>query len=261
MKRLLNFGYWDGDVELCWELQGIGWDGVRCMPPLTPLAVTPPAGSVIITGDANAIPSYPPNISIEVGNEPNGGGGGGIGLMSPSAYAALCRACIAQAMPRQIPVWIGALETVQATGGLTAALSYLSEVLGLIGDVPFGVTWHRYPDTTTVTDPLAGYPTREAEVQALLRVVGNRPWAVSEFAPPTYYETRRWWFWTQRHWYTDVQVASFDAYEYAFWARMGASWVARYAINEDPLMRGIRTAQSVWKACAHLNALPTLYGS
>lgn len=185
---------------------------------------------------------------LEVGNEPD------LQRETVPAYAARVMQ-VWRAASAYTPVWAGAVSNLNQRG-----LSYLRElVLFLPQDV--GVTVHRYPHDTWYasgpTVPHAGFPSRESEVAQLRALLRGRPWGVSEFGYHTAARPRGWgpFRLPSRRW-TDAEVRHHVAWEWAFWARQGATFAALYQINDGPSdtaehRYGIRTAAGgTWKPVA-----------
>jgi hypothetical protein len=85
----------------------------------------------------------------------------------------------------------------------------------------------------------------------LLRVVGGRPWGVSEFGYHTGPQKTGWWFWTRRWQWTDTQVAAFARADWLRWKAAGAEFACWYQVGDgpvDPYRYGIRAFDGSWKS-------------
>jgi len=178
-----------------------------------------------------------PTLDVEVLNEPD------LTRISPEAYADQVNAVYTLAGRHR--VWAGSLSNL-----IPKRLAWLARVLALVPpDV--GVTVHRYPRKTYGPEaPQEGFRSRFAEVSRLREVVGARPWGVSEVGYHEASETRGWWFWKKHVQWSEMQIASFARWEFAFWANAGAQFAVWYQIGDgpvDPYRYGIRTFDGRWK--------------
>ncbi|MGE3276713.1 MAG: hypothetical protein AB7O67_16500 [Vicinamibacterales bacterium] len=190
----------------------------------------------------------PAGTAVELENEPD--------LNGPSAteYAERAREAIQIAHARGLRLWVGAVSNLNRRG-----LDYLAAVVGAIPARGVGVTVHRYPHGSDAMTPHDGFASRDAEVAALRRIIGDRPWGVSEFGYHTAPRRRLAWlpWWTTR--WTDAEVGRFVAWEWAFWRRQGARFAVLYQLNDGPTEAaedryGIRTVDGAWKPSACLFA-------
>jgi len=179
-----------------------------------------------------------PTLDLEVLNEPDLTG------MLPEAYAAQVNAVYATVAGRH-RIWAGSLSNL-----IPKRLAWLARVLALVPP-QVCVSVHRYPKNgATPNAPQEGFKTRAAEMDALRRVVGTRPWGVSEFGYHTGPQRTGHWFWTKRWQWTDTQVAAFARAEWLLWRNAGAQWACWYQIGDgpvDPYRYGIRTFDGRWK--------------
>jgi hypothetical protein len=161
----------------------------------------------------------------------------------PETYAAQVNAVYACSGHHRI--WCGSLSNL-----IPKRLAWLARVLALVPpDVC--VTVHRYPRKTYGPDaPQEGFGTRDAEMAALRRVVGARPWGCSEFGYHTASETSGHWWWKRRRQWTDTQVAAFARVDWLRWNAAGAQFACWYQVNDgpvDPYCYGIRAFDGRWK--------------
>jgi len=195
---------------------------------------------LIIRPDQAAWLPDTPMLDVEVRNEPDLTG------VSPEAYAAQVNAVYATVAGRH-RVWAGSLSNLIPT-----RLAWLARVLALVPP-QVCVTVHRYPKNgATPNDAQQGFKTRAAEMAALRRVVGTRPWGVSEFGYHTGPQRTGWWFWTKRWQWTDTQVAAFARAEWLLWRNAGAQFAVWYQVGDpppmtDPYLYGIRAFDGTWK--------------
>ena len=180
-----------------------------------------------------------PMLDVEVLNEPDLTG------ISPEAYAAMVNAVYPVA--RHHRIWAGSLSNL-----IPKRLAWLARVLALVPpDVC--VTVHRYPKNGAMPNaPQEGFKTRDAEMDTLRRVVGNRPWGCSEFGYHTGPQKTGWWFWTRRWSWTDTQVAAFARADWLRWNAAGAQFAVWYQVGDpppmtDPYLYGIRAFDGTWK--------------
>ena len=193
---------------------------------------------LIIRPDQAAWLPDTPMLDVEVRNEPDLTG------VSPEAYAAQVNAVYATVAGRH-RAWAGSLSNLIPT-----RLAWLARVLALVPP-QVCVTVHRYPRKTYGPDaPQEGFRSRFAEVSRLREVVGARPWGVSEVGYHEASETRGWWFWKKHVQWSEMQIASFARWEFAFWANAGAQFAVWYQIGDgpvDPYRYGIRAFDGTWK--------------
>ena len=156
--------------------------------------------------------AVPAGVDVEFMNEPD------LTAISPEEYAA-------EAMAIQEArgwVWAGSISNLNDHG-----FDYLRRMLAAAPGLR-RISIHRYPRNLDVNAPQSGFPSREAEIVALRRLIGDREWGVSEFG----YHTGREHWWRRR--LTDYQVAERVEWEWRFWRRMGATFATLYQINDGP---------------------------
>lgn len=201
---------------------------------------------VVIVRDGSQVPSLPRGINVELRNEDDGD-------LAPAAYAALVPAFVAECHAHDCRPWIGVISNLDEN-----SLAWLQDVLRMLPPTgAFGVSVHRYPNGRHAATPHRGFTSREAEVAVLRRIIGDCPFAVTEFgystAPQKHAGWRGWFGLTWR--WSDADVATHTAYEWAFWARHGATFAIAYALNDGPgdgvLDRyGYRRGDGRWKPVA-----------
>ncbi len=226
-------------------IRGRGVDGVRLdLRGMTPedareaIQEAYAAGlEVLALVDVRQLPWVPPGTAVELGNEPDLSG------PEPAEYAGQIRAAVVLAQERRLRLWVGAVSNLNRRG-----LDYLAAVIEAVPAAGVGITVHRYPTGPGATTPHDGFLGRADEVVALRRLIGARPWGVSEFG----YHTgprRRWsWFpWWTTCW-SDAEVAQHVAWEWEFWRTQGARFAVLYQLNDGPTAQpidryGIRTRE------------------
>jgi len=193
---------------------------------------------LIIRPEQAAWLSDAPMLDLEVLNEPDLTG------IAPVAYAAQVNNVYMINGGRH-RIWAGSLSNL-----IPSRLVWLARALALVPS-QVGVTVHRYPKNgATPNEPQQGFKTRDAEMDALRRVVGNRPWGCSEFGYHTGPQKTGWWFWTKRWQWTDTQVAAFARVDWLRWNAAGAQFACWYQVNDgpvDPYCYGIRAFDGRWK--------------
>jgi hypothetical protein len=169
---------------------------------LEPLIVVSSVGEALLV---------PPGIPVEYLNEPD------LTSVSPEVYARDALT-IQRARGR---CWAGCISNLNDRG-----LAYLTKVLAAAPELE-RISVHRYPRPGgNVHKAHAGFDSREFEVEALKRIVGDRAFGVSEFG----YHTGKDSWWRPR--LTDYQVAERVEWEWRFWRRMGAEFATLYQIND-----------------------------
>ena len=199
---------------------------------------------LIIRPDQAAWMPVGPALDVEVLNEPDLAGWGA------ADYAATITD-VWRVLGGRHRLWTGGVSNCTSK-----TLVWLLQVLQRL-PVDIGASVHRYPKNgATPSAPQEGFKTRTAEMDYLLRVVGGRPWGVSEVGYHTAEQRTGWWFWTRRWHWTDTQVAAFVASELTWWKHAGAAFCVVYQINDDlgdtnPADRfGIRRRDGSWKPVA-----------
>lgn len=180
---------------------------------------------------------------LEILNEPDLHG------WRPHDYAAAVRE-VAHTLDGRHRLWAGCVSNCSSV-----KLAWLRNV---VGELPLevGLTVHRYPKNGgRPTDAQVGFRSREAEVEAIRALAGDRPWGCSEFGFHNGEQRTGWWLWTKRWHWTDDQVAAFVRQEWELWALAGASFAVLYQLNDGqsghPLDRyGIRRLDGSWKPSA-----------
>lgn len=251
-----GFGYRIGTETLA-DVRRLGCDGVRidCQP-LAPFEVRVMAEEVLAAGlkvlvivrEAAQLEHLPPDIDIEVGNEPDLNG------PPPRIYAEQVRAVRDAAVAKGLRTWAGVVSNLNTRG-----FDYLEMLVPLL-PLDVRITVHRYPHDQCFAQgfevPHPGFASRDEEVATLKRLIGVRPWGVSEFGyhtarrPIKCYGVRL----GSRRW-TDVDVAEQVRREWLFWQGQGATFAVLYQLNdgdEDVALSryGIRRTDGTWKPVA-----------
>jgi hypothetical protein len=200
------------------------------------------------------------NLDVEWQNEPDGSAS----WIDPVDYAAQVPPFLDACARVGARPWIGAISNLHRD-----ALKWLRKMwAALPGPLSpeVGVTSHRYhaPYPCDVWTPHEGFASRDDEVAALLGIIGDRPWAISEFGYHTAPQLKKTWlpkWWPGNSWrWTDVQVAGNVAQEWVYWRERGAVFAVLYQINDGPTdtredRYGIRYYNEVdpfdWKAVAY----------
>jgi len=134
-------------------------------------------------------------------------------------------------------------------------LDYLREMFatGVIPDEA-EVAVHRYPHDGEPMKPHTGFRIREEEVDELLRIIGRRPFHVTEYGHASYQYRGRFT--------DDADIAEYYEQEVEFWRQQGAASLYLYQINSgryaneasDDEKRmatyGIRNVSGQWKPIA-----------
>ncbi len=180
--------------------------------------------------------TYLPELAwAEALSEPNLG-------WSAGTYAQYVEPMVAEAKGLNITLWCGSVANLY-----THDLKWLKEVLDRVPDISH-VAVHRYPDSDL--NPVAPKPrhgSREAEMEALLQVIGKRAWICSEFG----------YHGAPSPGLTEEEQADRIAYDFDLYERYGASAAVLYQYQDapvgaedydDPIARyGLRTAEGRWK--------------
>ncbi|MGE0460888.1 MAG: hypothetical protein AB7Q16_05925 [Vicinamibacterales bacterium] len=173
----------------------------------------------------------------------------------PDEYRRLLLEFHAAATARGLHVWAGVISNLNTRG-----LEWLANARPDLWPADVGVAIHWYPHGDGPHVPHPGFRSRDHEVDVFQRVIGARPWIVSEFG---YHTARRRV--TRRIWgfdipvgytrWTDGEVARHVSVEWAFWERRGAVGAALFQLNDGPLDTmehrfGIRRVDGGWKPVA-----------
>lgn len=251
LQQIASLGFTQVRLDL---LEAGGWSAARQITAardagLSPLVIVRDSIQVRDLGGILA------GCDVELRNEPDGPIGGNL---SPGVYAALVptfafECHLAGAMP-----WVGAVGNLAED-----PLTWLQRMLAALpaAVTSFGVTVHRYPNGNLWSRAHEGFGSREHEVLKLRNLIGDRPWACSEFGYTTAPQLKRKWLprWLPGNTWalTDAQVADNVTHEWDFWRRHGARFAVLYQINDGPNPKdkehrfGIRTLDGRWKPVAH----------
>ena len=195
------------------------------------------------------VPASSTYCGVEVLNEPNVGN-----QFTPDTYVEHALPIIEAALTRGLTPWVGGIYNTHKE-----SQAWLAEVLRRLPDnLQVGVTVHRYPWGSTWQSPAKGFATREAETVALLQVIGDRPFGVSEFG---FTEERlcKWRFsWRfpflrrECQEWSSHDVLTLIRQEFAWWESYGAQFAVVYQLNNGPIgsaeQYGMRTfPEGLWK--------------
>lgn len=198
-----------------------------------------------IVREAAQLHYLPTGTNVELMNEPDLNG------PTPAVYESAVHAISRHAEGAGLHLWAGCVSNLNARG-----FRYLREAGIDEWPASVAVSVHRYPNGDTPTTPHSGFRSRKHEVETLRALIGTRPWGVSEVGYHT--GNRAGWLdrllGRKRQW-TDDQVAAHVAWEWAFWAEMGATGAVLYQLNDGltsaTLDRyGIRRLDGTWKPVA-----------
>lgn len=183
-------------------------------------------------------------VHVEIRSEPDIWPDG----ISPHDYRMKIEAAYAAAKERGLQLWAGTVSNLNERG-----LHYLEQLhpRDWPEDLPVSVHWYPHGGPTT---PHPGFRSRDAEVETLVSIIGERAWGVSEFG---YHTGRRWCLGVIPRRWTDDEVARFTEFEFKFWRRHGARFAVLYQWNDgytdDALGRyGIRRTDGTLKPVAHV---------
>jgi hypothetical protein len=203
-----------------------------------------------IVREAAQLQYLPAGLNVEWMNEPDLNG------PAPAAYERAVHSVARLAEDGHLHLWAGGVSNLNARG-----FRYLRDAGVQQWPASVAVSVHRYPHGDHPTTPHGGFTSREHEVETLRALIGSRPWGVSEFGYHT--ANRAGWLdrllGRRRQW-TDDQVAAHVAWEWAFWARMGAAGAVLYQITDGDSAGtatpqaidtyGIRRLDGTWKPVA-----------
>ena len=186
-----------------------------------------------IVYDLERLSAIPPGHMGEFGNELDGD-------ILPSTYRAQLDQACALAIEVRVSLWAPALSNLDRD-----SLRWLEAVRGAGWPIGLhGISVHRYGDGT-FEHPHDGFDSREAEVEALLRLCDGLPFIVTEFGYPTGPGNL-----------TDEQQAERIGQEWAFW-RAYTDRPFLYQLNDGPNpdegygIRRYPTDPSDWKPAAY----------
>jgi hypothetical protein len=170
----------------------------------------------------------------------------------PAEYRRLLFEFHAAVAGRGIQVWAPAIANLNTRG-----LEWLAAADPASWPADINVTLHSYPHGETPTVPHPGFRSRDHEVEVFRRIIGRRPFIVSEFGYHTAPRVTRRILGipVQRRRWTDDQVAEYVDFEWRFWDGHGATGAVLYQLNDGPsdttLDRyGIRRVDGTWKPVA-----------
>lgn len=170
----------------------------------------------------NQIEQVPDGSAIELVNEPNLTG------WSVDAYADAVRVCLPKARLHNLTMYVGGISN---TG--VREQQYLAGLLQRVPEITH-VSVHRYPAKSMASyDGHSGFRTRADETKALLRLIGERPYIVTEFGYHTAKFKTGWW-WFQRRRLSDQDVARCVMDEWNWWEAWGADAAYLYQLNDGP---------------------------
>lgn len=182
-----------------------------------------------------------PGERAELWNEPD------LNHITPEAYVDAWVKYAQPALDRGVRVYASAISNLNARG-----FAWLRRAYELFPVPPLFVSVHRYPDKTA-QNPHLPFPSRDAEVVALRRLIGDASIAVTEMG---YHSALRWrWKILPTRW-NDREVAENLRYEWQFWStQINVDTVYVYQLNDGPSWSavdryGIRRQNNTWKPAA-----------
>ena len=186
---------------------------------------------------------------VELFNEPNIGR-----RFTSAAYAARIAPMIEAALSQGLTPWVGCIYNLHP-----ASQDWLADVLRrLPTDMRIGVTIHRYPWGSTWEAPAKGFITREAETDAVKKIIGGRRFGLSEFGFTEERLCNLQFSWNYpfirricQQW-SSYDVLTLIRQEFAWWQTNGAEFAVVYQLNNGPIgsdeQYGIRThPDGIWK--------------
>jgi hypothetical protein len=169
----------------------------------------------------------------------------------PAEYRRLLFEFHAAVAGRGLQVWAPGISNLNQRG-----LEWLAAADPSTWPTDIAITMHWYPHGNGPTTPHPGFRSRDHEVEVFKRIIGQRPFIVSEFGYHTANRATRWerLFGIQRRW-TDAQVAQHVAFEWRFWEGHGAVGAVLFQINDGvedtgEARFGIRRVNGTWKPVA-----------
>lgn len=249
MRRLLHAVFNEPLPQATFdEVRAFGFDGVRIDAQRTEgevavRALVDPAleaglWPLVLVTDGRWLDWLPPGVAVELRNEPDLEG------PSPESYRQLLLGMRELCEARGVELWAPAISNL-----LDRGFAYLEAIADAL---PPQVSIHWYPHRPWL--PLAGHEgrTREAEVDRLRAIIGDRTFGVSEMGYHTAHVCTGWWLWRRCRALTDAEATANLRSEFAFWAAQGAAFCTLYQIHDGwgdgPLDRyGIRAVDGDWK--------------
>lgn len=157
-------------------------------------------------------------------------------------YAEYVAPMVAEAKERNITLWACSVANLY-----THDLEWVKEVLDRVPDISH-VAVHRYPDSDlNHLTPKPRHTDRDAEIDALLEVIGPRPWILPEFGYPA----------SSPPGLTEEEQAEKIKYDFDLYERKGCSAACLYQYQDAPVthedygdpitLYGLRTAEGRWK--------------
>jgi hypothetical protein len=232
------------------NLSALGVDGVRL--DCQTLLATPTQQLVKEARAFNLIPLpiisrpsqlevLPPGTNVEFLNEPDLNG------PDPESYRLRLMELVPAAEKAGVRLWAGSVSNLNARG-----LGYLAATRPDTWPASVHVTVHRYQTGANHLSPHACCRSRGGEVINLRRIIGARPFGVSEFG---YHTARRWRWGIIPVRFSDAQVADMVAWEWKFWEGHAARFAVLYQLNDGPTTAaidrfGIRRTDGTWKPVA-----------
>lgn len=200
---------------------------------------------LIILKHPDQMALLPDGAEVEVLNEPDLNG------PDPAAYILLARAFDAAANGR--PLWGPCASNLSKRG-----FDYLDATVSALPP-SFRISLHRYSYGAFPSDAHPPAASREAEVDRLKRIIGDRPFGLSESG---FHQARQpqygGWRKNFRYWditLSDQQQAENLIVDGQFWERHGAAFWVIFQIDDGPTgipehQFGIRTFHGIWKPSA-----------
>lgn len=164
-------------------------------------------------------------LDVEIWNEPDLGTAPSPKL-SPDAYAAAVRSAH-EGLSGPHRLWCGVISNLDKD-----SLLWLEASIRRGWPEDIGVSVHRYPPNGGRPEQgHKGFSSRADEVARLKRIIGGRPWGVSEFGYHLGEQSSGWWIWKRRWHWTPQQQKEFTAWDFRFWAGQDADFAVNYQIN------------------------------
>lgn len=164
----------------------------------------------------------PDGCEAELMNEPDLKG------WTPERYAGMAATVLRRAAVKGVTLWCGCISNTYSR-----KQQWLAAMLRAVPEITH-VSIHRYPPKANNAHfGHDGFRNRDDETQALMRVIGDRPYIVSEFGYHTAKFRYGWWWWQKRR-LSDADVAEYVAHDWGYWERWGADAAYLYQINDGP---------------------------
>lgn len=176
----------------------------------------------------------------EFGNEPDLDG-----WPTPDSYWTSCKEFMRLCLELEVRGYVSAISNLNDRG-----FDFLKRIDWKTIDPRVCVSFHRYPETGKgPTAPHDGFASREAEMNELRRIVGNRPLALTEFG---YHQGAK-------NGYTTAQVEEYVVWEKKFADQQGVDFAIAFQIHDglagdtsQDSNYGFRNRDGSWKPRARI---------